>query len=224
MSTLYIAATPIGNYRDISLRVMDTIKDADFVICENEKEYKRLTFGLGLPLKDYIVSDRKNEHEAMTDVIARLDAGKNGVLVTDCGTPLFEDPGFPVINQARIKGHKIVSLPGANSLITALTLVPFEVKTFYFGGFISQKKGERETDLLRLLKRKETVIILETPYRLTNMLELLKNYSPEREICIPYNLTMDDEKIYSGKPDKVFDELQKDNVKKGEFLVIIRGK
>lgn len=219
----YIVPTPLGNPEDITLRAVRVLKEVDFVVCEHHKEYIRLACSLQLPIKEWIECQRKDSESCLERLDELLAAGKVGALVSDCGSPVFEDPGFPVLRYVAAKGIKLVSLPGANSLITALPLSPFEIRSFYFAGFISQKKSVREQDLRNLLKRKEWVILLETPYRLKNILELMQSLVPKRNIVLPFNLTLPDETVYSGTAGEILNALLQDNNEKGEFLLLIEG-
>lgn len=219
----YIVPTPLGNPEDITLRAVRVLKEVDFVVCEHHKEYIRLVTSLQIPVKEWIECQRKDSESCLERLDEFLDAGKKGALVSDCGSPVFEDPGFPVLRYVAGKGIKLVSLPGANSLITSLPLSPFEIRSFYFAGFISQKKGIREQELRSLLKRKEWVILLETPYRLKNILELMQSIAPKRNIVLPFNLTLADEAVYSGTAADILNALSRDNKEKGEFLLLIEG-
>lgn len=218
---LYIVPTPIGNPLDITLRGMKVLSNVDFVICEHRKEYNRLCVQLDLPIKQSIECQRKNEKDAIPEIDDLLSQGKTAALVSDCGTPLFEDPGQWLIPYLIDKKIEIISLPGANSLIASLPLSHFPIRNFYFAGFITQKKELRVVELKRLLQRKETVCLLETPYRFLNMLELLATYASSRELMVPFNLTMNDEKIFRGKAKDIIMQLNQLAIKKGEFLVFI---
>jgi len=220
----FVIATPIGNYKDITIRAIEILKELDFIVCEEEREYKRLFGYLNIPPKKFILCNEHNEDEAISLTIELLKKGEKGGLISDCGTPLFEDPGYKLISSIRANNFKITGLPGPNSLILALSLSPFKIKDFYFVGFLPRKLEERESKLLNILKRKEAIILMEAPYRLPNILESLKKYLKERRVFIPYNLTMEDEKLFYGSISQVEKQIIESNVKKGEFLIIIEGK
>ncbi|MCK4798413.1 MAG: 16S rRNA (cytidine(1402)-2'-O)-methyltransferase [Spirochaetes bacterium] len=221
MINFYIIATPIGNYEDITLRAINILKKVDFIVCEQEREYKKLFGIVGIKEKKFILCNEHNEEESIDMVIPLLKKGEKGALISDCGTPLFEDPGFKLVESIRKNGYKITSLPGANSLITTLSLSPFKINKFYYAGFLPQKKEERKIELLRLLKRKEAIILIEAPYRLKNILSLLKELIYSRRIFISYNLTMADEELFWGSPIEVEQMILSKKINKGEFLVII---
>ena len=223
MGLFYIVATPIGNYKDITYRAVEILSQVDFIVCEHEKEFKKLFSVLKIDEKKYIVSDKKREESTISIVIDLLKKGENGAIISDCGTPLFEDPGFNLIDSIRREKFSIVSIPGANSLITAITLAPFQIKKYYFAGFISREKNEREKEVNKLLSRKETVILMESPHRLQNILELLEKYASNRTIFIPINLTLESEKLYYGNVKTVKKMIISDNIEKCEFLIVIKG-
>ncbi|MCG8571539.1 MAG: SAM-dependent methyltransferase [Spirochaetes bacterium] len=224
MADLYIIATPIGNYQDITLRAIEKLKCVDFIICEHEKEYKRLFSALHIPLKEYILCQRKNEQEAIDLSLELLNENKNGALISDCGTPLFADPGFRLIQAVRNINHNIISLPGPSSLLMAMTLSPFKIDDFYYAQFLPQNNQQREKAIQVLLKRTETIILLETPYRLHNLLTLLVRFCKHRKVFIPFNLTTTEERIIWGTPDFVKKQVSDLGIKKAEFLVMIERK
>lgn len=219
----FIVGLPIGNYRDITLRAIDILKEVDFIVCENEKEYKKVFTYLNIDIKKFVLCNEDSEKESIELVIDLLKKGEKGALISDCGVPVFEDPGFLLIDSIRKNGYRVTSVPGANSIITAISLSPFKIRKFYFASFLSQKKELREKELRDLIKRKECIILMESPYRLNNIIELFKKIIPKRNIYIPFNLTMDDEKFFYGKPEYVEKEIIKNNIKKGEFLIVIEN-
>ncbi len=220
----FVIGTPIGNYDDITLRAIKILKQVDFIVCEEEKEYKKLFNILGIKEKKYILCNEHNEKDAIEIALPLLKKGETGALISDCGTPLFEDPGFELLKAIRKAEFKITSIPGANSLVTCLSLSPFRVKDFYFAGFLPQKKEERKNILNKILSKSETIVIFEAPYRLLNFLNLLKEHLIGRKIFLTLNLTKDDELILTGYPDKILEILEKKNIKKAEFIIIIESK
>jgi 16S rRNA (cytidine1402-2'-O)-methyltransferase len=162
-----------------------------------------------------------NEKEAIELTLDLLKKGEIGALISDCGTPLIEDPGFELIKSLKACKQKITSVPGANSIVNGIVLAPFKIKDFYFAGFLPKKNEERETKLKKLLERNETVIFMESPYRLRNIIELLKKNLKKRKIYIPFNMTMESEDFFYGSPDEIMSILESKNITKGEFLIFI---
>jgi 16S rRNA (cytidine1402-2'-O)-methyltransferase len=219
----HIIATPIGNFDDIGRRACKILSESDFVVCEGESEYKKLFGRLNIAPKKFILCNEHDEKEAYDLTLDLLKKGEKGVLISDCGTPLIEDPGYDLVQSLIQNGVKVTSIPGANSIINGIVLSPFKIKDFYFAGFLPRKNDEREKRLAEILKRNETIILMESPYRLKTIISDLKKNSPQRKIYIPFNMTMEDEDLFYGYPEKVEELLEKRNIEKGEFLVFIEG-
>lgn len=221
MYNFFIVATPIGNLGDITKRAYETLNNVDFIVCESEKEYKKLFGLLGIKEKKFILCNEHCEDDAIELVLPLLKKGEIGALISDCGTPLFEDPGFKLVNIIRESGYKITSIPGANSLITAISLSPFKIDSFYYAGLLPANKKEREETLKKLLERKEVIIIIDAPYRLFQLINTFLKINLKREICILYNLTLPDETIIWGNILEVEKKIKILNIKKGEYIIII---
>jgi 16S rRNA (cytidine1402-2'-O)-methyltransferase len=217
----YIAATPIGNYQDITLRALQILKDADFIVCESEKEYKKLFSILGLKEKKYIVCNEHGEADAIDLVLPLLKNKETGALISDCGTPLFEDPGFKLVDAIRKSGYRITSLPGPNSIITALSLAPFKIKDFYYSSLLPKNKELRIRELIKINKRKEAVIIIEAPYRLLELLDSIKEVMGRRKVFLAYDLTLENEAFFYEFAETIIKELNQKEIKKGEFIIIL---
>lgn len=217
----YIVATPIGNYGDITLRAIEILKNVDFIVCEQEKEYRKLFGMLGIKEKKYILCNEHNEKEAIELTIPLLKKGEKGALISDCGTPLYEDPGFKLVENIRRRKLTVTSVPGVSSLMTAISLSPFKIDRFYYAGFLPKKDADRRVKLKSLLKNKEIMVFIEAPYRLKNTILILKELASNRMIFIAYDLTMESEELIWGIPNEVDKELDKKNIKKGEFILII---
>jgi len=214
-------STPIGNIGDITARAREILNSIDFIVCESEKEYKKLFYLLGIKEKKFILCNEHNEDEAIELSLPLLKKGEKGALISDCGTPLFEDPGYRFLNVIRGHGYKVTSTPGVSSLITAISLSPFKIENFFYAGLLPKNNFEREKSLRELLKRKEVIIFIETPYRLKNIIDAINKSNSPREICIAYNLTMEDETIIWGNIKEIEKKIKILNIKKGEYIIII---
>lgn len=221
MINFYIVATPIGNYEDITLRALKILKSVDFIVCEQEKEYKKLFSILKIEEKKFILCNEHYEKESIELAIPLLKNGEKGALISDCGTPLFEDPGFKLLQTIRREGFSVTALPGANSIITALSLAPFKVKDFYYSGLLPRNNDDRQKRLIKILKRRESIVIIESPYRLLKILSAIADINSKRKVFLAYNLTMENEFLIWGSPGKIKQNLQKQNIKKGEFIIIV---
>ena len=138
--TLYLVSTPIGNYDDITLRALNVLKEVDLIVCEERKEGNRLLAHYGIQ-KSIAQINEHNESAASSIELEDLQNGKNVALISDCGTPLFSDPGTILVKKAIQSKIKIVAVPGSSSLLPALITSGFDMKQFLFYGFLSPKKN-----------------------------------------------------------------------------------
>ena len=219
-STLYITPTPIGNYEDITFRALRILKEVDFIICEELKPARRLLAYYEIKKELFSVNEH-NEKENTQEIINKLLEGKTAALISDAGTPLFSDPGHFLVNQCIANKIKVVPLPGANSLIPALISSGLDFEKFYHFGWLSPKKEIRNRELQNLKKRKELIVIMETPYRLKRLLsDIKKHFGESTYIVLAYKLTMKEETIFRGQVKKVLNTVEQENLK-GEFVLLI---
>lgn len=221
-SNLFIVSTPIGNYEDITLRALRILKDCDFIICEEYKEARRLLSQYKIQ-KELIALNEHNEKEVSPDIITRIKNGQTAALISDCGTPLFSDPGHFLVSLAIQNKIDVKPVPGASSLLTALVGSGLDFEKFYYYGWLSPKKDIRKKQLSDLKRIKGTIIILDTPYRLQSLLEnVLKILGENFQVVLAYELTKDKEKFYRGTALQVFEITKKENLK-GEFVLILKN-
>lgn len=219
---LYIVSTPIGNYDDISFRGIKTLKEVDFIICEEFKEAKRFLSHFQIE-KELIPLNEHNEEESSQEIFQKIKEGKSAALISDCGTPLFSDPGHLLVQMCINSKIDVVPVPGANSLLPALVGSGFKLDKFYYAGWLSPKNDLRRKELLRLKSIKELIVIMETPYRLKTILaDTSKIFGASIQICLAYNLTMPTEKFFHGTIAKVLKTAAEKNLK-GEFVLLIQN-
>lgn len=218
---LTLVATPIGRVDEITTRALELFKEADIVICESTKETSKLLKQYGLKAKKYEVLD---EHTSPDDVLRLVEMcqGDNKViLVSDCGTPNFCDPGFQLIQLCRKNNIKIQSALGASSLMGLLSLSSQRIHQFHFRGFIPAETVAREKEWLLLKKTAEPFIIMDTPYRLKKMLDECCVHIKDRQILLVLNLSQEDETVLEGSPEFVRKNLK---FEKAEFLILVYAK
>jgi 16S rRNA (cytidine1402-2'-O)-methyltransferase len=221
--TLYLVATPIGNFADITFRALDVLKSVDLVVYEERKEGARLLrhFGIEKPVESL---NEHNEAAATFHILDHLKSGKNIAIISDCGTPVFSDPGQILVQKAIAAGIKIVPIPGASSLMPALTVSGFSIDQFVYYGWLSPKRPRRIAELQQLRREQRTIVLMDTPYRLLALLKDIADvFGNSRRVCIAFNLTMPDEEIYHGFATELYARLSKID-KKGEFVVIIESR
>ena len=208
--TLYLVATPIGNYDDITFRALRILKEADVVVYEERKEGQRLLSHYGIPEKVIESLNEHNEAAASFHIIEHLKQGKNVALISDAGTPVFSDPGQILVRKAIEQKITIVPIPGASSLLPALTLCGFPIDQFLFYGFLSPKTNRRISELRQLRNEYRTMVFMDTPYRLIPLLkDLAEVFSNERRVAVAFNLTMPDEQVFRGTALELYRHFEK---------------
>lgn len=217
---LYIVSTPIGNYEDITLRALNVLKEVNFIICEEFKEARRLLSSYKIE-KRLVNINEQNEKEASDEILHMMLEGKSAALISDCGTPLFSDPGHLLVDLAIQNKVEIVPVPGASSLLAALVGSGLDFEKFYYYGWLSPKKDIRRKQLLDLKRRKETIVLMDTPYRLkTLMTDIVKILGPNIPCVLAFELTNEKEKFYRGNTGNILNHVEKENLK-GEFVLIL---
>ncbi|HVO76307.1 MAG TPA: 16S rRNA (cytidine(1402)-2'-O)-methyltransferase, partial [Ignavibacteriaceae bacterium] len=217
---LYLVSTPIGNYDDITLRSLKVLKEADFIICEEFKEARRLLSHYQIE-KELVSLNEHNEEDAAGEILLKILEGKSAALISDAGTPLFSDPGNLLVQLCNQNKINVIPIPGANSLLPALTGSGLNIERFYYYGWLSPKKDIRRKELLRLKGIKEVIVILDTPYRLKSLLEdVAKVLGKNINTVLAFDLTMKTEKFYRGTAGEILKTAEQKNLK-GEFVLII---
>jgi 16S rRNA (cytidine1402-2'-O)-methyltransferase len=190
--SLKIIATPIGNYEDLSLRALQSLREAEVVFCESTKETSKLLKYHHITQKKYFEVSEHTTSESHNEYI-NLCKTQNCVLVSDCGTPGFCDPGFELIKLCREQNVPVTALPGASSLMFLISLASEKIKSFYFRGFLSAENLERSQQLNQLKKITEPIILMDTPYRFKKMREEIQNAFPNRKTLWVLNATQQTE-------------------------------
>jgi 16S rRNA (cytidine1402-2'-O)-methyltransferase len=219
---LFLVSTPIGNYDDITLRALKVLKSVDLIVCEEFKEARRLLSHYEIE-KELFNLNEHNEKEASNEVIEKLITGKNIALISDCGTPVFSDPGKTLVDLCIQNEIKIIPVPGASSLLTALVASGADLNKFYYYGWLSPKKDLRRKQLLDLKKRKETLVIMETPYRLKTLLtDIAKILGSKTNCVLAFEPTTEKENFYRGTAEQLLKIVDEKKLK-GEFVLILNN-
>lgn len=220
---LSLVTTPIGEYYDITFRALRTLEEAEFLVCEDTKETSKLLRFFGIK-KELNLLNEHNEDDAVRDCLTALLSGVNVTLVSDCGTPAFADPGLKLVNECIKCDIEIDFIHGSNSVISAISISGFDTSRFYFYGFLSPKKEIRNSELKSLTALPHPVILMDTPYRLINLMNDLSDIFPERNVFLAMNLSTRDEKQLRGKPSEILNKLKNlfgDLKPKAEFIVVV---
>ena len=219
---LYLVPTPIGNLKDITLRALETLKEADFIAAEDTRQTLKLLnhFEIKKPLISY---HKFNEQSKSDKIIDLLIEGKNVALVSDAGTPGISDPGSIIVERCIEKMIDFEVLPGATAITTALVYSGLDTTKFLFRGFLPRENKERKVITDELLQSQETLIFYESPHRLIDTLTFLLDTFGDRRIAVCRELT------------KIYEEIYRDTLKqallyftqnkpRGEFVLVLEGK
>lgn len=218
---LTIVPTPIGNLKDITLRALEVLEASDEIICEDSRRASLLLNHYNIK-KPLIVLNDFNEFKSQDFILNKLRSGKNLALISDAGTPLVSDPGFKVVRAAIDEGLKVDSLPGASSVLTALTLSSLPPDKFSFLGYLPEKEGKRKTTLLNLKEISklipQTFVIFIAPHKLIKTLEEIKIALNDPEVVLTKELTKIHQEV---KKDRVSKLLETIKNPKGEYILLI---
>lgn len=218
---LYLCATPIGNLSDMSLRVIDTLKEADLIAAEDTRNSIKLLnhFEIKTPMTSY---HEYNKVEKAEELIAKLQQGKNIALITDAGTPAISDPGEVLVIKCREAGITVTSLPGCCACITALTLSGLSTRRFCFEGFLPSEKKEKKAILEELKEETRTIILYEAPHHLKRTLQELYNLLGERRITLCRELTKKFETVFPTTLEQAL-AYYEENEPRGEYVLVLEG-
>lgn len=219
MGTLYIVSTPIGNLKDITLRAIETLGTVDYVLCEDTRVSGKLLSAYDISKKMVVFNDF-NEQRLVSSVVGDLEKGMNIALVSDAGTPLVSDPGFKLVREAAFKNIKIEAIPGATAAIAALTVSGRPTDKFMFVGYLPKKDGKRRKQLVELKKigeiAKTTFIIYESPFRVLETLEAIKEVLGDVDVVVCREMTKLHEEVLRGKISDITTTVKT----KGEFVIL----
>lgn len=222
MPELVLVPTPVGNLEDITLRAIRLLKEASCIYAEDTRVTKKLLQHLDIQ-KPVYAYHAHNEHKVLDQVIHTILSNELTVLVSDAGTPGISDPGFLVARACIEKGIKVSCLPGPTALIPALVGSGFPCDRFVFEGFLPHKKG-RQTKFIELAQEERTIVLYESPHRLTKCLaSLVEFFGAERKVCVVREISKIYEEYQRGTAQEVLNHYE-NNPPKGEIVVIIEGK
>lgn len=222
MSKLYIVPTPIGNLDDITLRALNVLREADFILAEDTRTTSVLLkhYGIEKPLRSH---HKFNEHATVQAVSEAIAAGCSAAFVSDAGTPGISDPGFLLVRTCLEAGIEVETLPGATAFVPALVQSGFPCDRFCFEGFLPQKKG-RNKQLQALADEPRTMIFYESPYRVVRCLEQFTEvFGAERPVAVSRELTKKFEETVRGTMAEVLAHFR-EHPPKGEFVLVVAGK
>lgn len=220
--TLYLCPTPIGNLKDITSRVLETLNEVDIIAAEDTRTSMKLmnAFDIHVPMTSYHEFNKTDKAYTLIDM---LKEGKNIALISDAGTPGISDPGEILVRMCHEEGINVTSLPGPCACIVALTLSGMSTRRFSFEGFLPGEKGEKKAVLEELKTETRTMVLYEAPHRLKETLKELKNtFGEDRKITLCRELT---KKFEEAIPLTIGSAIEYYNEKdpRGEYVLVIEG-
>lgn len=217
---LYLVATPIGNFEDMTLRAVRILKEADLIACEDTRTSRVLLdhFGIETPVTSY---HKFNEQEKSGELLKKLSEGKNIAVITDAGMPAISDPGEILVRKCHESGIAVVPIPGASASVTALAASGLDTRRFVFEGFLPQETKEKNERMELLRDEMRTMIFYEAPHRLKKTLKTMEEtFGADRKITVARELTKKFEEI---RVTTLGEEVSDTREPRGEYVLVVAG-
>lgn len=219
--TLYLCGTPIGNLGDMTLRVIELLKECDIIAAEDTRNTLKLLNHFDIQ-KTLVSYHEHNKFQKGPELIEKLKNGANIALVTDAGMPGISDPGADMVRLCQTEGIPVTAAPGPTAFSTALVLSGLDSRRFIFEGFLPTDKKEKAQVLKSIEKETRTVIFYEAPHRLKTTLKELFESTGDREAACVREITKKFEEVKKGNMSELI-EYYNVNEPKGEFVIVIGG-
>ncbi len=217
--TLYVCATPIGNLGDITLRVLDTLREVDLIAAEDTRHSRKL-------LQHYQIDTRMtsyhehNEKKKSLELVEKLKSGQTIALISDAGLPGISDPGCELIRLCYAEDIPVDVLPGPNAALTALVLSGMPTEHFAFHGFLPATTGARKKHLEQLANLPQTQIFYEAPHRLVATLQGILECFGERDVAVVRELTKLHQQVHKGTVSELKEAFEL-TAPRGECCIVI---
>lgn len=219
---LFLIATPLGHLLDISERALASLRSSDLVLCEDTRTSRVLLqhYEIDKPLASF---HKFNEEQMKSNLLDQLACGRQIALISDAGTPCLCDPGQELVASCRANGYEVTPIPGACSVIAALTASGLPCSPFQFIGFLDKSPGAKRKSLKNCLQYPGTSVFFESPHRVLVTLQILSELDPSRRIALAKEITKKFEAFFLGTSSELLEELQKrfNGELRGEWVVMI---
>jgi 16S rRNA (cytidine1402-2'-O)-methyltransferase len=216
---LAVCATPIGNLDDVTLRVLEELREADAILCEDTRHTRVLLERHGITRRRLLSYHEHNEARRTAEVLPRLEAGERIALVSDAGMPGISDPGARLVAAALVEGVPVTVLPGPTAVETALVASGFTAERFQFVGFLPRGKAALQSLWEELAGWPYPVVAFESPQRLPATLRSLAEVEPERAVAVCRELTKRFEEVVVGRASQVAGRFAQ--APKGEITLVL---
>lgn len=219
---LFICATPLGNLKDISFRLLETLKNVDLILAEDTRVTQKILNKYQIQ-KKIITYNEHNKNKLNPQIINWLQDRKNIALISDAGMPGIADAGRELINLCREEKIKIEIIPGASAFLLALIYSGFSLDKFTFYSFAPKKEKEKKIFLEEIANKDKTIVFYETPHRLLSTLKVAGEILSERKICVAKELTKIFEEIFIDTAKNIYKQFLNKKIK-GEYVIVISNK
>lgn len=218
---LYLCPTPIGNLKDITLRVLEQLKASDLIAAEDTRVSMKLLnhYGINVPVTSYY---EHNKREKGNYLIEKLKSGMHISVITDAGMPGISDPGEDLVRLCIREGIPVEALPGPCAFATALTASGMPTGRFSFEGFLTVNKRNRAEHLSAIKNNTETLIFYEAPHKLLATLKDMLEILGDREIVLAREITKRYEEYNRTTLSRALIYYE-ETPPKGEFVLILSG-
>ncbi len=220
--TLYVVATPIGNLDDITVRALNILGRVDRIAAEDTRHTGRLLSYHNI--KNNLISYHEhNEKERTPVLVHQLKTGSSIALVSNAGTPTVSDPGYRLIKNAIENNIKVVPIPGASAVTTALSIAGLPTDSFIFAGFPAKKKAKRIKQLKEFANNTKTLIFYQSPGRIVSFMAEMLNVMGDRYVVLCREMTKLHEECLRGSLSELIDTLSHRPTVKGECTLLVEG-
>ena len=223
---LYFVATPIGAARDITLRAMDVLRDADVLVAEDTRSLRKLMDIHSIPLRGRKIISY-NDHNGSSKrplILSEIALGKSVSYSSEAGSPLVADPGYQLGREVTNSGYKVVTVPGACAVIAALTVSGLPTNQFFYAGFLPNSKSARQKFLKLVENIPGTLVFYESPKRLNKaLIDMLFILGPERPVVIARELTKKFEETIRSTLGEIIEKIEGRSIK-GEIVILLGKK
>lgn len=221
---LFIVATPIGNYDDMSARAVETLRGVELIAVEDSRHSGRLLKHFAINTRTQALHDH-NEKDMAPKLVEKLLGGLNLALISDAGTPLISDPGYKLVQLAQQAGIRVIPIPGPAAFVAALSASGLATDKFTFEGFLAPKTGARRRQLENYLNESRTLIFYEAPHRIEKCLvDMCEVFGEQHIAVLARELTKTFETIRQAPLGELVAWVKSDpNQQKGEIVIIVDG-
>jgi len=220
--SLYICPTPIGNLKDITIRVVEVLQNVDLILAEDTRITRNLLnkYEIKTPLKSF---HSYTNQKRLEEIVSELRKGKNFALVSDAGTPGISDPGYNLIKACIDNKIHIEALPGPTSFVPAILLSGLPPDHFLFYGFLPRKKGKRQKILKNFEDFEGPIIYFESPYRVREFLSDVLESLGDRSVALVREISKMHEEVLRGNASEILNKIH-DSTIKGEVVFVVGQK